>query len=281
MASLLAKWVITMAKTSRKYWQDRIEEQLDKQYRRANTETERALTEIYKATIEDVQNDILKLYAQVERQKVVGEDVTINTFYRNKRYWDWLDRMNQLLRSLGRKQLDIQEPELVNLYKETLETLEKYTPESIKGMSGGFSVASAVKADDLLNMTWCLDGKNFSSRVWDDKSKMLTELNKELQTCIIQGKHPLDSAYRVADRLNVSKYNATRLMRTETAHIQVYGKIQKYKEYGITQARYIASPGCCDECQANDGKIFPIDEIESMLPAHPNCRCSFGAVVPR
>jgi len=29
----------------------------------------------------------------------------------------------------------------------------------------------------------------------------------------------------------------------------------------------------CDECASLEGKIFTLEEIESMIPRHPQCRC--------
>ena len=29
----------------------------------------------------------------------------------------------------------------------------------------------------------------------------------------------------------------------------------------------------CPKCEALDGKIFTLDEIEPMIPLHPQCRC--------
>jgi len=29
----------------------------------------------------------------------------------------------------------------------------------------------------------------------------------------------------------------------------------------------------CPDCSAMEGRIFSLDEIESMIPLHPNCRC--------
>ena len=29
----------------------------------------------------------------------------------------------------------------------------------------------------------------------------------------------------------------------------------------------------CSQCLALQGKIFSLDEIEPMIPLHPNCRC--------
>lgn len=268
-----------MTRKSKQYWEKRIQQQTDKAYTRTVEQTQKELSRIYTATAEEMRDEILKLYAKVE-DAAEGE-VLANDFYRNKRYWDCLSRMNELLSSLGKKQIKIMEPAILDLYEKTLETLDKEVPDSIKALGSGFANFSTVDGKQALFQTWCLDDKNFSQRVWADKDKMLQELKKELSRCIVQGTSPWKSAERIAAKLNVSENNAYRLLRTETAHAQIYAKVEKFKSYGITQARWYAAPECCDECQAHDGEVYAIDKIQTLLPAHPNCRCSFGAVVQK
>lgn len=266
-----------MTRNRQSYWEKRIQEQSDKAYTRTVKQTQKELSRIYQETAEDLRNEILKVYAKVQN-KAEGE-VLVNDYYRNKRYWDCLDRMNELLSSLGKQQIEITEPAILELYQKTIETIESEIPRNIKGLANDFANFSTVDGKQALFQTWCLDGKNFSERVWADKDNMLIELKKELSRCIVQGTSPWNSAVKVAEKLNVSENNAYRLLRTETAHAQIFAKTQKYKEYGITQGKWIAAPSCCEGCQARDGEVYAIDKIQSMIPAHPNCRCSFAAVV--
>lgn len=267
-----------MKRSSQAYWEKRIQQQTDKAYARTVKQTQEELARIYKDTAEDLQAEILKVYAKV--QDAAEGEVLVNDFYRNKRYWDLLDRMNECLSSLGKKQIEITEPAILELYEKTLETIEGEVPDTLKGLGTALSNFKTVDGKQALFQTWCLDGKNFSDRVWADKDSMLSELKRELSRCIVQGTSPWKSAESVAARLSVSENNAYRLLRTETAHAQIYAKVEKYKQYGITQARWIAASSCCEECQEHDGETYAIDKIQTMLPAHPNCRCSFAAVVP-
>lgn len=241
-------------------------------------QTQEELARIYKDTAEDLQAEILKVYAKI--QDTAEGEVLANDFYRNKRYWDLLDRMNECLSTLGKKQLNITEPAILELYQKTLETIEGEVPDSVKGLGTALSNFRTVDGKQALFQTWCLDGKNFSDRVWADKDNMLAELKKELSRCIVQGTSPWKSAERVAEKLSISENNAYRLLRTETAHAQIYAKVEKYKQYGITQAKWIAASSCCEECQAHNGETYAIEKMQTMLPAHPNCRCSFAAVIP-
>ena len=71
--------------------------------------------------------------------------------------------------------------------------------------------------------------------------------------------------------------------RTETIRLAAQGAVENYKENGILQVKYIAahSDRTCDICLALDGRVFEIIAIPEFasVPIHPNCRCTYGAVV--
>lgn len=266
-----------MSKNKKQYWQRRIIEQEEKAYSRTEKETRQELAKIYKQCAEELQTEIVKVYSKVDSLKQ-GEKVLMNDFYRNKRYWSLLNRMNELLSSLGEEQIKITEPAIIELYEQSLAAIDENVPA--KYVSQEFLNTKIVDGKQALFQSWCLDGKNFSDRIWEDKKKMLTELQKQLNTCIIQGKSPWEAAVKVAERLEVSETNTYRLMRTELAHAQIYAKQERYKQLGFTQGKWIAASSCCEECQQYNGNIYALDKIKNMLPAHPNCRCSFAVVMP-
>ena len=258
------------------YWQKRIQEQEEKALSRTQKETQAALAEIYKQCGTDLREEIAEVFSKIQGDKKAGE-VLPNDYYRNVRYWRLLDRINELLKSLGEKQIEITKPAILALYSESLSNIEENIPSSF--VEGSFLNTGVVDGEQALFQAWCLDGKTFSDRVWDDKTKMLEEFKKQLNTCIVQGKSPWDAAKQVSDRLSVSRSNAYRLMRTECAHAQIYAQTKRYKELGFTQGDWDADSCSCPHCKEQDGKKYPLDRIRDMIPAHPNCRCSYNVVV--
>ena len=89
-----------------------------------------------------------------------------------------------------------------------------------------------------------------------------------------QGVSPFKLAQEITKNLQTDLYSAYRIARTETAHAQIQGQADKYKEIGFTKAIWLATDAC-EECEALDGQEFSLDEIQRMLPRHPNCTCSF------
>lgn len=76
-----------------------------------------------------------------------------------------------------------------------------------------------------------------------------------------------------------AKTRAITLARTEIIRAHHLATIQEYRNFGLMD---IVIKGewsttnddrVCPKCAAMDGKVFTLDEIEPMIPAHPNCRC--------
>ncbi|MDT2557138.1 minor capsid protein, partial [Enterococcus raffinosus] len=80
------------------------------------------------------------------------------------------------------------------------------------------------------------------------------------------------------------KYEAERLMRTESARVQTEIQNQSYKKYGIEEYEYIAEPTACLVCLPLNGKIFKVEDLspgQNAGPMHANCRCSTAPYVDR
>jgi SPP1 gp7 family putative phage head morphogenesis protein len=69
------------------------------------------------------------------------------------------------------------------------------------------------------------------------------------------------------------------LARTEIIRAFHLATIQEYRNWGLegiyVQAEWwtAGDDRVCTKCAALQGKIFTLDEIEGMIPYHPNCRC--------
>lgn len=260
------------------YWENRIQEEREKSYKRLNKDTERELATIYHEQATALRDSILEVFAKIEVTKAAGEPIQANDLYRNRRYWELLDEINERLRTLGREQIRVTEPAIVQAYQDTLDIVDSNVVATTSSVNTALMNAHAIDGKQIVNQVWCLDGKNFSDRVWTDKQKLLPQIKKALSDSLVQGKSSWEIAKAMSDRLEVSRENAYRLVRTETAHAQVYAQTQRYKEYGFTKGRFLASDTCCDECHAHDGEIFTLEELEKMLPVHPRCTCTYTLV---
>ena len=69
------------------------------------------------------------------------------------------------------------------------------------------------------------------------------------------------------------------LARTEVIRAHHIATIQEYRNWAIegviVKAEWMTAGDdrVCPKCEALQGKIFTLDEIELLIPLHPNCRC--------
>lgn len=124
----------------------------------------------------------------------------------------------------------------------------------------------------------------FSERIWGNLEALKAELDRLLVRSITLGKNPRDIARELRNLFETSKYEAERLMRTESARIQTAIQEKSYQEYGIEEYEYIAEPTACKICLPLNGKIFKVKDMRSgqnASPMHANCRCSTAPRVDR
>jgi len=70
------------------------------------------------------------------------------------------------------------------------------------------------------------------------------------------------------------------IARTETMRAHAQGQRKFYSAVGVRRLEWMTTGDerMCPECEALDGKVYPIDEFPPQ-PKHPNCRCGHTAVL--
>lgn len=112
-------------------------------------------------------------------------------------------------------------------------------------------------------------------------SKMSQQIGSVLATGLAEGRSPRELARTLNDR--VDKIGITRartLARTEVVRAHHKATIGEYREYqntldGVTVLVEWNTAGydVCEECSEMNGKVYTMDQIEELIPYHPNCRC--------
>jgi SPP1 gp7 family putative phage head morphogenesis protein len=91
-------------------------------------------------------------------------------------------------------------------------------------------------------------------------------------------------AKKIASNINkhvrgIGKRRATVLARTEVIRAHHGAMMGSYRAAGLEKIkiqgewRTAGDKRVCPKCEALDGKIFPLDQIENSIPLHPQCRC--------
>ena len=158
-----------------------------------------------------------------------------------------------------------------------------YDIQSRYGYSSAFATVNSKAVENALTYPW--SGANFSDRLWKHKFELLNQLRETLTTGLIRGESVQDMSKRLAERMNASRSNALRLIRTESSHIHNTAELDAYKACGFEEYEYMASFGerTCDVCGGLDGRRFKLSEKQpgvNFPPLHPNCRCTTIAVDP-
>lgn len=164
------------------------------------------------------------------------------------------------------------------------EKLEGRTKEELQRQAGilGDSVKNADSlAVSIVNASF--HNATFSERIWANQDLLKAEINKQLQSGLIAGKHPTVLARELRKVFDTNRYNSERLMRTELARVQIDAQMRSYTANGYDMYQYITvGATACNICKELDGKKFKVVDMlagTNAPPMHPNCRCSTAAAV--
>lgn len=133
---------------------------------------------------------------------------------------------------------------------------------------------------------WC-DGKDFSERIWNNRTKLGNTLHTEIVNGFIRGEdyHTLSRNLR-KKFVDVSQKNAERLVFTEDTYLSNEAAMLVFdREAAITEYVFVCTGDAesCAVCRALNGQRFRIKERmpgTNFPPMHPWCRCFFDPVVP-
>lgn len=181
--------------------------------------------------------------------------------------------------------------ELVNSFDDIEKMLDDYFKDSAKRE---MIKQSGILGDTVMNnyseviekiVNGSFHNATFSKRIWQYQEELKAELDKLLTRQMVNGHNPRRVARDLRKEFDVTKFEAERMMRTESARIQ--GELQKssYERLDVKEYEWVTEPTACSVCKdiAHGGR-YKVKDMEigiNMIPAHPNCRCSTVPVSDR
>ena len=152
-----------------------------------------------------------------------------------------------------------------------------YNIDQYRGFHAAFSKVEPRIVETLLEYPF--NGANFSSRLWKQKDHLQTQLMESLTTMMIQGRHPSTLAKDFAKKMQSKKFDAYRLLHTESSFLMSEATHAGYKEDGVEKYQILATldSKTCGVCGELDGDIHEVDKAVvgvNMPPFHPLCRCT-------
>lgn len=263
------------------YWQDREAKQKLKYQTKTEKEIEREFRKLYKAAADKVIESMELLYPSL-----LEDDALASHYYKYKKYYKLLERVNKELTLLGKSEIKVLETKLQNMY-----TYSAW--KTLKGLD--FSVPNKIEMEKVIkslwdNRTswketvWCKDGLAGSQRVERAMRLLQGQLERGMSDCVLRGASKDELVKTLQKRFDVSFSEANRVARTELTYIQNQATKDSYIKAGVKEYEFLAEDDdrTSDECAELNGQRFPIESAivgVNYPPMHPNCRSTVLAVI--
>ena len=296
----------------RDYWRRRFE-QLETAQLKKGYDYYADLEREYKRVMESIEKDILKWYTRFAKNNEIsfaeakrmlntreltefrwtvqeyikyGQENAINGAWmkqlENASAWVHISRLESLKLQM-QQQVEV-------LYGNQLDGLDKamrriYTDgyyhtayEIQRGIGVGWDLhrLDDRRVSAVISKPWTADIKNFSGRIWGSKDQLVNTLHTELTQAIIRGDAPDKAIKSIADKFNVSKKNAGRLVMTESAFFASAAQQDCFNELDVERYEIVATLDnhTSELCQSLDGKVFDMKDYKVGTTAPPfHCWC--------
>lgn len=281
---------------------DDIERELIKEYERSLNGIKKEIETFYARYADENGINMAEARKQLSREELKGFKMSLEEFREKAldnadgKWTTMLD--NEYMRSrvsrldalkyqmrgevelLKQKQEDKFSTSLKKAYSDTYYTTHKHIADSVD-YAVNFAKFDRDTVKNAIYEKW-LDGSNFSDRIWNDKQKLLRELNTNLVQGITRGDSPDKMIKNISARMNVSKSRSAALYQTEYTHIMVDARLQSLKDAGFEEYEIDENmdSDICSECASMHGKHFKLSEYQQGItapPFHTRCRGTITA----
>lgn len=149
--------------------------------------------------------------------------------------------------------------------------------DQYRGFHAEFSQIDPRIIEQLI--TYPFNGADFSSRLWKQKDHLQAQLMESMTTILVQGKHPETLAGDLSKKMQTKKWEAYRLLHTESSFLISEATHLAYKEDGVEKYQILATLDnkTCGVCGALDKQVYWVKDAVvgvNMPPFHCFCRCT-------
>lgn len=304
-------------KRNQQYWEDRAADSLIENEEKAKKAAER-LKAAYQEALDQLNKEIKAFYQDFATEHGLDYGLLRTRLNTNqlKSFKAWVEATEKLLtefydpsyqkklqslknrKSITRKEMLFESirKELEKLTAEITKTRQEtmaeiydqayyqaqYETQSRLGVVLEFDRPGTQGATKASQMNW--QGYMFSSSIWNNKNKMVEELQRSVLRGFITGESLQKLSREMAKKLNTNYNNAFRVIRTETNRVANEARKQSLQSLGVKKYRYVATLDnrTSEICQELDGFEGPYAQAEAGVnfpPMHPNCRSTHIAVL--
>ena len=295
------------------YWKERFLKEEERRNKDARAYLKR-IEKQYDMTLRDIERDINDWYVRLaknneitlrEAKMLLSKDEleefhwTVGEYIgkgrENALSQEWIKQLENASTKVHISKLEALKVQIQNeiegLYGERLKGMEDYLERIYgdtyyrsafiiqKGIGIGWSLSSldTDKINQVIHKPWAIDGKNFSERLWEDKTKLINTLHTGITQNIIRGFAPDNLIRQISKEFGVKKSIAGRLVMTESAAYSSKAQEQCFKDLDVEKYEIIATLDTSTSaiCREMDGKVFDMKDYQVGItanPFHPNCR---------
>lgn len=152
-----------------------------------------------------------------------------------------------------------------------------YTVQQGFGLGWDIAGLDQAQIEKVLSKPWAVDGYNFSTRIWNSKTKLIGEVHNELSKNLLTGADPQKAIDFLAKKMGASKSNAGRLVMTEQAYFSSAAQKDCFNDLDVEEYEIVATldSHTSDICRSLDGKVFKMSDYKPGVtapPFHVYCR---------
>lgn len=152
-----------------------------------------------------------------------------------------------------------------------------YTVQQGFGLGWDIAGLDQAQIEKVLSKPWAVDGYNFSTRIWNSKTKLIGEVHNELSKNLLTGADPQKAIDSLAKKMGTSKSNAGRLVMTEQAYFSSAAQKDCFNYMDVEEYEIVATldSHTSDICRSLDGKVFKMSDYKPGVtapPFHVYCR---------
>lgn len=299
------------AMTHNEYWQKRFEELKDSQMKRAEL-SKREIKKLFRQALKESEKEILawyQRYAEENNLTLPQAKKELNARERKdfqltlERYKELAQKQNlspEYIKMLNNASMRVRLDRSQSLYLKLFYEIEKlaneyelnlkdllaktyedsyYKTAYITQQVKGFEDVTALSSDRIektLSKPWTQDGKEFSTRIWEQKTQLVKSLQTEITQGLLTQRGTAFITERIAKKFNTSYSQASRLVETETAYFQERGMLDCFNGLEVEKLQIIATldTRTSEICREMDTKIVELkDAIPGVTTPPFHCYC--------
>lgn len=210
----------------------------------------------------------------------------------DERYLARLTRLEALLEQVKLEMMAVAEQEertTGNTYREIIKKGYQSTQNDLSsiGVPTPFSTIDNLAVDTIMRAKWY--GGNYSSRIWNNTGKLAETLPTILGGGLLSGESYAKTSRKLAEKMDVGLYEATRLVRTETNFFNGQTELQAFIDDGILMYELHATldDRTSKICRRMNRRVFFVADAVvgvNYNPFHGHCRtiavAYFGDKIP-